>query len=49
MLEDDVREVRWQAGNNKFDPLGSQEKVRGVGKKVDAGRTNKKHFWNPDT
>lgn len=49
MLGDDVREVKWQAGNHKFDPLGSQEEGRGVGKKADAGRTGKQHFSSPDT
>ena len=49
MLGDDAREVKWQAGNHKFDPLGSQEEGRRVGKRADAGRTGKQHFSSPDT
>jgi hypothetical protein len=49
MLEDDVQEVRWQAGNHKFDPVGSQEEGRWVGEKADAGRTDKQHFSSPDS
>lgn len=49
MLEGDVREVRWQAENHKFVPLGNQEEGRTVRKKADAGRTGKQLFSSPDT